>query len=42
MSYKSFLFLSIAIFFLCNNQLKAQTNKFEIGVEASPSFTFLK
>jgi|DEB19_MinimDraft_2_1074335.scaffolds.fasta_scaffold26154_1 opacity protein-like surface antigen len=42
MSHKSFLFLSIAILFLFCNQLNAQTNKFEIGVEASPSFTFLK
>ena len=42
MSHKSFLFLSIPILFLFCNQLNAQTNKFEIGVEVSPSFTFLK
>ena len=42
MSHKSFLFLSIAILFLFCNQLNAQTNKFELGVEVSPSFTFLK
>jgi hypothetical protein len=34
--------LSITLSFLFCIELKAQTNKFEFGVEASPSFTFLK
>jgi hypothetical protein len=34
--------LSITVSFLFSSELKAQINKFEFGVEASPSFTFLK
>ena len=41
MNQKTFFFLSIA-FLLSFSQLNAQTNKFELGVEASPSITFLK
>lgn len=41
MNQKTFFLLSIA-FLLYFNQLNAQTNKFELGVEASPSITFLK
>jgi hypothetical protein len=42
MSHKIFLFLSIAILFLFFNHLNAQTNKFELGAEVSPSITFIK
>lgn len=34
--------LSITLSFLFCSELKAQTNKFELGAEASPSITFLK
>jgi hypothetical protein len=42
MSQLRILVLSITVSFLFCSELKAQTNKFEFGVEASPSFTFLK
>ncbi len=42
MSQLRIFVLSITFSFLFCSVLNAQTNKFEIGVEVSPSFTFLK